>query len=260
MHKRYTILSLFAASLKKNGLRAALTAAVRTDHGLARPKIISIPGTRALYIAVPKCANSSMKALIARIVHDTHPDIPFCDAWPPRMFNDDSNRNLLRDRKILLDRNELTTYTGHCIFTVVRNPWDRLLSAYTEKILKYSDKPLPSFFDLYGNRFYHRMSFEAFVEAVFSIPDEFANHHFSSQVHLLRRRDCQELVPGRILKMEDFPGAIDDLLAELGLAGYKFPHLLRSDHANYRDMYSPYTRDLAARRYHDDIAAFGYAF
>jgi hypothetical protein len=259
MYKKYTLLSYLTALIKKSGLRSAL-GTLFGNYGVARTTMIRIPDARAIYMAIPKCANSSMKAMIAGIVHDAYPDIPYCEQWPPRMFNDEAVTELLRERNILIYHNELDAYKDHCIFCVVRNPWDRLLSAYAEKIIKYADRPLPGFFDIYGDRFSHGMSFEKFVEAVFSIPDTFANHHFSSQFHLVFCKKKQRLIPNRIIKIEHFPKAIDELLAEIGVTGCTFPHLLRSDRVHYRDMYSTYTRDLVRQRYASDIITFGYEF
>ena len=61
-------------------------------------------------------------------------------------------------------------------------------------------------------------------------------------------------------RFERFEHDARSLLRLLGVEPAALPHLNLSEHGDYRDWYTPETRDLVAQRFHRDIAAFGYEF
>ena len=105
-----------------------------------------------------------------------------------------------------IDRAELLAgldgeYRDYFRFAFVRNPWDRLVSCYSNK---FSDMGK----GLGGPRqraeeFSPDMSFAEFVEAVHATPDEEANPHFRSQHAVV----CDP--QGRV--MADFVGRFENL-------------------------------------------------
>ncbi len=82
------------------------------------------------------------------------------------------------------------------VLAVVRNPFERLVSCYLDKVKKpvqhngryYFDSRYAQIFlqKKSGMRIHHEMSFEDFVTMVSRIPDWLADGHFRSQAHFLK--------------------------------------------------------------------------
>jgi hypothetical protein len=139
----------------------------------------------------------------------------------------------------------------------VRNPWDRLLSCYINKI---GDSSIHGNFIKYG-LFYPKMSFEDFLKAVSIIPDAIADEHFKSQASFLWDKDGNQLV--------DFIGKLESLESDFHYVSKKhnfnvnvLPHLKKSKERNhnYQRHYTDETKKLVTKRYEKDIRLLGYSF
>jgi hypothetical protein len=137
-------------------------------------------------------------------------------------------------------------------FSMVRNPFDRLVSCYTNKILKEDYPPIQKG---YGNLFYQGMPFDEFVHSVCKVPDIFSDRHFRSQYSYIYYKG-KSLVDyiGRFENLEEDLAFIIDKY-DLG----KIPHINKSSkRSDYRDYYTPELVELAYQRYRDDIEKFDY--
>lgn len=157
-------------------------------------------------------------------------------------------------------------YRGYFKFAFVRNPWDRLVSCYSQKLLDVKRDSIGQTSNLSpsisGIELYNGMPFDDFVRAIHAIPDEDANLHFRSQWATV----CDE--DGSI--MADFVGHFETLeedfsyVAEnIGVPELQLPHLLRSKNREGRSYYEFYNNRLAElvhERYTKDIGLFGYSF
>ena len=151
-------------------------------------------------------------------------------------------------------------------FTFVRNPWDRLVSCYSQKIVTVPK--LLGFKRANLNpsgekdRFYPGMQFADFVEVVHATPDEEANPHFRSQYLTV----CDP--EGRI--MADFVGRFENLFEEfvavsqtIGAPELELPAHLQSHSRKsrpYTDFYDERLKGLVHERYQKDIEMFGYTY
>ena len=147
-------------------------------------------------------------------------------------------------------------------FAFVRNPFDRLVSCYRDKVIyrgpdevyrrPYFDKYL---FDIPAN-----ISFAEFVRRIVRIPDYLADRHFKSQYSSLYRK-------GRPLV--DYVGKFEHLARdwERLATRYGFETSLARKHvsstkkgvrSDYREYYSAELAALVYERYKDDVEAFGY--
>lgn len=151
--------------------------------------------------------------------------------------------------------------SGYERFTFVRNPFDRLVSCYRQKIITESasahQAPLfrDYFFAIPAN-----ISFTDFAQRISKIPDALADSHFKSQYALLYRGE--ELQVDYIGKFEQFdqdwqPLAekyqLEPLLAQVNISKNK-----AGCHSDYRLYYTEPLVQLIYERYRKDIHAFGY--
>lgn len=228
----------------------------RRERQLA--EIVALHQHEAMYFAIPKVACSSLKSVCVDLLGVQMP----ADAWKPELFYTDKFDHLIDKHEILLRKDDIARYPEYWRFAFVRNPWDRLVSCYAEKIRSDGDAEnfvggvskvlLP-----YGV-FRAGMSFEEFVHAVVAIPDDDAEPHFHSQHGFLTDRRGTLLVDfiGRFETLdEDFEKVRDRLRVSVEL-----PHLLPSRRLPYREYYDSRLADLVAARYRKDIELFGYSF
>lgn len=227
--------------------------------------IIAFHAYRAVYFALPKVANSSLKQTLGPLIPEMQsafqdrPDDGF--ATP---FSDPAMRTFLRRRHILLCKHELRRVRGYRSFAFVRNPWDRLVSCYTQKVAgrTFSDGP-----EARGTTrtlaragyFRDEMSFEDFVHAVANIPDAKANRHFRSQTAFLTGKDGRLLV-NDIGRFEDLERELARIASDVGFHGVSLPHLKQTARRDYREYYTDATAQIVSRRYRANIKNFGYEF
>ena len=216
------------------------------DRRGVRPAGILLADSHAIYIPIPKVANTSVKAALAGVLGlrgDVHWEIQ----WPWVEPGTIASR-----------------YPDWFVFAFVRNPWDRLLSCYLSKIHpQRMDDPLlrdgvePELWK-YGGLFHGKMSFADFVRATAAIPDKEADIHFGSQYLYVADASGKVFV--------DFLGRFECLADDfahvcerIGLSA-RLPHLLRTEHAHYRAYYTPQTECLVSERWARDVDLFGYCF
>lgn len=161
-------------------------------------------------------------------------------------------------------------YRNHFKFGFVRNPWDRLVSCFTQKLHKdkkveREDKcPLrPPFGD--KTVFYLGMPFQEFIESIHAIPDSESDAHFRAQFEVFYvDSSASRCMADFVGKFENLPG--DFLSINEKITSHKLlelPHELKSrtrDGRDYHSYYTPQTRRLVAERYAEDVDLFQYSF
>ena len=209
----------------------------------------------AVYIDIAKVASSSLKATFAAVLGldlDRVDGNPHEVEFPRPLESSGAGERL---------------YPGLYTFSFVRNPWDRLVSCYRDKIegevkdfTQFSDSGIAhclARFDVFSAN----MSFEAFVYAVASIPDAQADEHFRSQHNYLTN------VGGDIAV--DFVGRYENLEADFRYVAERIglppkislPRMQANPRrVNYVDYYTAATRDIVATRFAQDIEFFAYWF
>lgn len=210
---------------------------IRYSYLFEYPKAIVVPELKLGFIPTPKVANRSMKMAIANHIGlqwrgDVH--------HAPWQF---TPLALLKDN-------------DYFHFGFVRNPLDRLLSCYAQKIVYYQrELGMPSLLWRYGKTFHKDMTFADFVEAVAKIPDRISDIHFRSQYTFFYHR--KKLMVDFVGHFERLEQDWDSLREKFGLP--ELPHQNPSRHVDYREAYTPEMAALAARRYARDIELFGYS-
>jgi chondroitin 4-sulfotransferase 11 len=228
-------------------------------------KYIVSDDRKFIYFVVQKVACSSIKTALLPLfdVDSVGYETTRKDGTTGLRIHKVFGRSGYQIRKVQLVARLDDKYQQYFKFAFVRNPWDRLVSCYCEKLgpngpgLKHSadnDKEL-----------YPGMPFAEFVEAVHAIPDSEANIHFQSQHKVI----CGSGEDKPILA--DFVGRFENLKADFdvvakrisGSQNLQLPHILRSRKRKsrpYTDFYDHRLRDLVRERYQEDIEILDYSY
>lgn len=198
-----------------------------------------------VFMGIPKSGNSSVKSLLTNFID---PELIHGENKRAHIyshFDDISNADLFAKKN------------NFFISTIVRNPWDRFVSCYSDKICgKVLYKP----FERYGC--YHNMPFEEFIETIFKIDDARMNIHARSQFELLSYKGC--LLPQYIGRLdtieEDWENIRLVIKRKSGVELPEIPHINRSKRKNYTEYYTRKTRLLVRDRYQKDISLFGFEY
>jgi hypothetical protein len=209
-------------------------------------------GRRLVYISVPKVACTSIKiALMGDISH----------------AGDEYSRYMRvhHDVSAVQQPRIPRRARGYFKFAFVRNPFDRLVSFYEDKVLRPTQHDGRYYFDssynniliknIFGTAFSLDMDFTEFVRLVARVPDWLADAHFKSQHAILYRRGRQ---------IPDFIGRFENIESdwEKHLRKYGLPPMERKNPTAARDWRTYYTDksvvELVAARYRDDLRCFGY--
>jgi hypothetical protein len=212
---------------------------------------ILLKNQNAIYFYVPKVACSTLKKVCADVLGlSVHGDV--AEAIHEVEFP------YVKKYKV---RSEFRSFYK---FAFVRNPWDRLVSCYRDKVCDQADHVYAT----HENRFVQYlksigvyqpgMTFEDFVNIVAAIPDNRAEGHFRSQASLLT--DQHGLLPfEKIGRFETLAEDFDAIAKQIRLKS-PLPHLRGTGGSDYRDHYSSKMRELVRKRYEQDVTLFSYNF
>jgi len=147
-------------------------------------------------------------------------------------------------------------------FTVVRNPWDRAVSAYVYATTKESywhgeSMGLHPDYKLLSGR-----TFEECCEILLHDRASLQHESWYPQ-HLWIARQTErgfESMVDMMLRYETLAGDFTRLCDRLGDGRREIPHVNASAREEYRHYYSDRTRETVARVYAVNIALFGYRF
>lgn len=136
-------------------------------------------------------------------------------------------------------------------FTVVRNPWDKVVSLYEYRRKKNKTKIASS-----------GMTFTEWVKLTHGHardPYYYNNiKSFQAQVEWLKD-DQDEIAIDFIARFESLKSDFDKIKSATGIRA-DLPHLNASTRESYQNYYTDETRELVARWYQEDIDLFGYTF
>lgn len=140
-------------------------------------------------------------------------------------------------------------------FTIVRNPWDRAVSAYHFAKQGGGSDGLVR---VYNPRRYHKpdcSTFDVFVREFLNSRDVWeADPVFKPQGYYVSDRPFDHV--GRFEQLGDTEAWLSGVLGR----EVKFGRSNTSQHSHYRDYYTPETRDIVGHLYRDDVARFGFDF
>ena len=218
-------------------------------------KTIVLDAYKAIYVYIAKVACRSLKLMCADVLINKSVSDPY------------ERIHMVEEPSFSVkDDESVTKYKDYFKFCFVRNPWDRVVSCFVDKITNEKNlnthwcingvaKPLAR----YGNVFRAGMFFEEFVHAINNIPDKEADTHFKSQSAFIIDESGREVVDfiGRFERLqEDF----SRVKKKLGLPVKELSHFGSSNRKDYKTYYNEKTKGIIQKRYIRDIEMFGYEF
>ena len=149
-------------------------------------------------------------------------------------------------------------YKEYYHFVFIRNPWDRLVSCYNNRIKNLTPPHYSVYGQTYGNQKFDSMSFTDFVRFVNKVPNYLCDVHFVPQ-HCCFNQEEMNFI-GRFESFEEDVYRLLDII----VPNHKELSIKRlnssDDDKHYREYYTDETRDIVARKYRRDIELFNYKF
>lgn len=141
-------------------------------------------------------------------------------------------------------------YNDYFKFAFVRNPWDRVVSCWKNKVLDYN------YLDLSSEQLHELKDFSHFIEYISLMNMEECDHHLRLQSKLIDLNNIDYV--GRF---ENFESDLRVITERLNLQHLSIPHK-NATHKNesYQTFYTNETRQKVYELYEKDIKIFGYKF
>jgi len=192
------------------------------------------------YIRIPKSASTSMSMAMLEKIYPTLNQKKLSE----KQINFLTDVNLLPGVSEINDQN---TY-----FTIVRNPFRRLVSVYRD----FFESKTPSF--IYSDYLFgvleQHLSFDEFVDRIIRIPDRLKDQHLKPQCLFLRYYEHKN-ISVKIFKLEE-PDQLNSFLSSYHV---QLPHLNKSNaNYDYQNYYSPSLLQRVYTLYQNDIEKLGY--
>jgi hypothetical protein len=150
----------------------------------------------------------------------------------------------LRDIYGIVDQEQVE---GYFTFTLVRNPWDRMVSYYHWLRAQSFDHPSVTLAKAVG--------FSAFLG------DAGTQASLAGDGAAQYMRDARGVERCDLyLRLEHLAQDLPKLEAGIGIKLVDLPHTNRSERGGYREYYSATDREMVGRLFGDDVARFGYGF
>ena len=192
----------------------------------------SFDETKSIFVHIPKCAGSSISNHLYGNRAGGHMTInDYALVFPPKDIN------------------------SYFKFTVVRNPWDRVVSAYhflsnggmndTDK--RWAEDNIGEYKD-----------FQSFVKGWLNIDNIFKYHHFRPQ-YLYFMGDNEKLKIDYFAFLENIDDDFEVICKKIGFKSI-LEQKNQSIHKDYKDYFDEETKLIVATVYEKDIGLLGYSF
>ncbi len=187
---------------------------------------------RSIFVHIPKCAGISVNKALFNSLAGGHTTLDqYINIFEPKYFQ------------------------SYFKFTIVRNPWDRVVSAYT--FLKGGG------LNKWDNKFYEEeiaqhKDFNDFVKNWLNQDNIYKHHHFKPQLHYLQdkyKKVSVDFIAYLEQLDQDFPYICEKIGKKVALP--KHNAVKRDD---YRAFYDEETQSIVADIYSNDIAYLNYKF
>ena len=199
-----------------------------------------------LFVHIPKTGGNSIQKVLAPFSEDRISVLyPFQDGKEQFSIQNPTyayqKHSSLSEYKKLLPKE---IYNSVFKFTVVRNPWERMLSLYFSphaKRLKFDKK-------IFESVIQEAKTVESFVSTA-----SWFNRFMGKNP--IKTTEIQ-----RFIKFEDLQNEFNVLCADLGLGPFSLAKLNASNHGNYLNYYDNYLKKLVENKFKHEIDFFEYQF
>ena len=204
---------------------------------------------QCIFIHLPKTGGKSLKKILFDI-----PELgPNSEDWqgvhPPDYYVDPFGHHRLSDYR------KLPCYRRYFRFTIVRNPYDRLVSAFQYLNKGGSNKFDQTFYLKYLRRY--NGDFKSFV---YDFHHQFESHlHFKSQ-YTWTQTFWRKVPLDYVGRFEQFDEACRFLTKKISGREAQCVHINKSDRRPYQEYYDEECRMLVQKVYRKDLKVFGYEF
>jgi len=204
-----------------------------------------------MYGRVPKVANSSIKSSLCKLLNQKPNGGIKTTAdrfWRENTHGETQLITALQARRLR---------STHFSFSFVRNPFDRLIAAYNNKIIEIEDVPEP----MKQMGLYHSMPFEEFIRLICQTESAKIDNHVRPQAEILLTN--KKVVPKFVGRMEHIDIHWRQLRKRMRLEGLPtlgpLPHknVRRDDRGDILTYFKkPAIIDLVLERYAVDLKRF----
>jgi len=215
-----------------------------------KPEVWLMKDIRVGYIQIPKVATRSIQQCLASYYVEKA-SIARPLTWDNKAIKKVEEKTAFHASQKTLNRLSEKNY----FFAFVRNPYDRLYSAYKNKVLQPIGVGGKNIFSNHGIRL--GMKFEDFVDIVCSLPDHKIDRHLRSQSWFLSYEGS--VIPTFIGHLESFDKDWAELNKRFNLGMPIHKNSTRSLNAeDYRNQYDSELERKVYKRYKEDFEFFNY--
>lgn len=227
----------------------------------------------AIFLPIPKCGSSSLRLFFKDFRN--HNDFIIATVSDKPIDLDGFDRQHFNTLGLTLKNNiPEDIFNSLFKFSIVRNPFSRVLSAYLN-ILK---KPVDNFKQFIIEDL---VNINADNDLFYLDHQDYSRFKFSKQFSFYDYRiaspqkpkeniafHCSSFLNNKFfLKDADFIGRLENLQEDfdficdkIDMPRQKLPHKNKSKHKHYTEYYDDETREIVAQKYAKDIEYFGYKF
>jgi chondroitin 4-sulfotransferase 11 len=211
---------------------------------------------RAIFIHIPKTAGTSIEAALG--MHGDKHDIgivPYFNQVADRahLYGRDLQHMTAARLKAVLEDD--AAFARYFKFTVVRNPWERLVStsAWSDQKWAQGRQLEPMELDQLVRRMYAAFTAARSSASTLTLPP----HLYPQYLYLID--EAHRLMVDFVARYENLAQDWLRICERLQLS-VPLPQRMKSHHRPYREYYSDETRGMIAEIYAGDLQLFGYEF
>jgi len=218
--------------------------------------VVKWDACKLIYITMPKTANTSIKTSISRATGILDQGDEAALAQDPQKIH-----GILRSKhEVTLNIEDISSYPDYFVFSTVRNPMDRFISFYKDKVLGggWGEAKTAEILNTYGISL--ESSNEKNISKICSFSDQLSEIHFRSQYGVLSHHG--RYLPHAVFRFEQMDLMWDILRAYMSQQGVALPssqeHINKSSGSKRPEWLTPEIEAMIQARHAKDFRFFGY--